>query len=100
MAKILVEDLNENTRVPLLRGILVHSLQGAGLSFDSAFQLATDIRAKLKGTAIISTKDLRQMVLELLKNRIGQEAATRYEKQKEDFIILVEQRDGDRKSVV
>ena len=94
MAKILVEDLNENTRVPLLRGILVHSLQGAGLSFDSAFQLATDIRAELKGTAIISTKDLRQMVLELLKNRIGQEAATRYEKQKEDFIILVEQRDG------
>ena len=47
MAKILVEDLEDNTRVPFLRGILIRSLQDSGLSFDSAHELATGIRDDL-----------------------------------------------------
>ena len=42
MAKILVEDREENTKVPFLRGILIRSLQDAGLSFMEALQKLAD----------------------------------------------------------
>ncbi len=94
MAKILVEDQEDNTRVPFLRGILIRSLQDTGLPFESAYGLATDIRHDLDDTAVITTDDLRQRVLERLKARTGQDVITRYEKQKSSFAIQVEQRDG------
>jgi len=93
MAKIIVEDREDNTRVPFLRGILIHSLQDTGLSFDAAYELATEIRSSLGDTLLISTDELRMKVLDLLKDRMGQDAATRYEKQKKTLAILVEQRD-------
>jgi len=93
MAKIIVEDREDNTRVPFLRGILIHSLQDTGLSFDAAYELATEIRSSLGDTLLISTDELRMKVLGLLKDRMGQDAATRYEKQKKTLAILVEQRD-------
>jgi 2-phosphoglycerate kinase len=93
MAKILVEDREENTRVPFLRGILIRSLQDTGLSFDAAYELATEIRNNLGDTQLISTDELRKTVLDLLKDRMGQDVITRYEKQKKTFAIMVEQRD-------
>ena len=93
MAKILVEDQEDNTRVPFLRGILIRSLQDTGLSFDAAYELATEIRNNLGDTQLISTDELRKMVLDLLKDRMGQDVITRYEKQKKTFAIMVEQRD-------
>jgi len=94
MAKILVEDREENTRVPFLRGILIHSLQESGLSFDTAYELATEVRNGLVDTSPISTDDLHQRVLDLLKARARQDIITRYEKLKKSFAIQVEQRDG------
>jgi 2-phosphoglycerate kinase len=94
MAKVIVEDREENTRVPFLRGILIRSLQNAGLPFDTAHELATEIRGALDNSLLISTRGLRRKVLELLKTRAGQDVITRYEKQKSTFAIRVEQRDG------
>jgi|TARA_B100001971_G_scaffold190163_1_gene192691 2-phosphoglycerate kinase len=94
MAKILVEDPEENTRVPLLRGILIHSLQEAGLSFDAAFEIATDIRHELEGIEVIASDELRRRVVNLLQSREGSEVAERYKKLKESLTIQVEQRDG------
>ena len=93
MAKILVEDREENTRVPFLRGILIRSLQDTGLSFDDSYELATEIRNNLGDTQLITTDELRKTVLDLLKDRKGQDVITRYEKQKKTFAIMVEQRD-------
>ncbi len=94
MAKILVEDQEDNTRVPFLRGILIRSLQDAGLPFDSAYDLATEIRHELDDVSLITTDALRQRVLKQLKTRSGQDVITRYEKQKKTFAIQIEQRDG------
>jgi 2-phosphoglycerate kinase len=94
MAKIFIEDREDNTRVPFLRGILIRSLQDSGLSFDSAYELATEIRSDLGDTPLITTHDLRQKTLDLLKARSGQDVITRYEKKKKSFAIQVEQRDG------
>jgi 2-phosphoglycerate kinase len=94
MSKILVEDREENARVPFLRGILIRSLQNSGLSFDAAYELATEIRDKLDETPLITRQELRQKVLTLLKSRTGEDVITRYEKQKSPFALQVEQRDG------
>ena len=67
MAKILVEDQEEQTRVPFLRGILIRSLQDAGMPFEDSFRIATEVRADLDDTPLISTSDLHSMVLERLK---------------------------------
>lgn len=94
MSKILVEDREDNTRVPFLRGILIRSLQDSGLPFDAAQDLATKIRDDLDDKSLITTDDLRQMVLDQLKANSEQSIVTRYEKQKQPFAIQVEQRDG------
>jgi 2-phosphoglycerate kinase len=94
MAKIFVEDQEEDTRVPFLRGILIRSLQDAGLPFNDAYELATEIRNGLDDSPLITTHELRQKVIDLLKDRSGQDVINRYGKQQRPFGIQVEQRDG------
>ena len=94
MAKILVEDLEENTRIPFLRGILIHSLQNSGLSFDAAYALATQIRDDLGNTPQISNHKLRHKVLERLRAGSRQDVVDRYTMQNGPFAVRVEQRDG------
>jgi len=95
MAKILVEDRDDSTRVPFLRGILIRSLQDSGLSFDSAHELATGIRDDLDNQPVITTDELRQRVIKLLKaSPGGKDVLVRYEQEKNLFALQVEQRDG------
>jgi 2-phosphoglycerate kinase len=95
MAKILVEDRDDSTRVPFLRGILIRSLQDSGLSFDAAHELATGIRDDLDNKPVITTDELRQRVIKLLKARSdGKDVLVRYEQEKIPFALQVEQRDG------
>ena len=94
MAKIFVEDREEDTRVPFLRGILIRSLQDAGLPFNDAYELATEIRNDLDDSPLITSEELRQRVIDQLKTRSGQDIINRYGKQKKPFGIQVEQRDG------
>jgi 2-phosphoglycerate kinase len=95
MAKILIEDREDSTRVPFLRGILIRSLQNSGLSFDSAHGLATEIRDDLDSSPVITSDELREWVIKLLKTRSdGKDVLYRYENQKSPFALQVEQRDG------
>ncbi len=94
MAKILVEDLEDQTRVPFLRGILIRSLQDAGVTFDDAFNIASEVRNELADTPVITTRDLHTMVFDRLQ-ALGKDAiADRYEKRNTPLTIQVEQRDG------
>ena len=54
MAKILIEDREENTRVPFLRGILIRSLQDAGLAFKDAYEHEKFISGKINDLTTIS----------------------------------------------
>jgi len=64
--KTTVVNEKENTRVPFLRGILTRSLLDAGLQFEDAFELATEVRDGLAGTAEITTDLISQNVFSLL----------------------------------
>lgn len=93
MAKTFVEDLEE-TRIPYLRGILIRSLQDAGLEFDEAAQIALDIRNELSETTVISTDDLNQLALKHLTQLGRDNIVYRYENRNMPLTIQVEQQCG------
>ena len=78
MAKPQVIDLNTQARVPFLRGILTRSLQDAGLPFDEAYRLASDIRQELSHASAITTEQLRGAVTQHLQQQYGAAIAGRY----------------------
>ena len=81
MSKLVVVNEAEDTRFPFLRGMLVKSLQQAGLEFPEAYNLATDIREELDDTEEVSIEELRSRILELLEEEHPGKVLTRYRKQ-------------------
>jgi 2-phosphoglycerate kinase len=79
MAKIWVIDSSDNTRVPFLRGILTRSLIEAGLSFEEAYKVSSEIRQHLGDVDEISTELLHSRVSAYLKKALGEQASQRYE---------------------
>jgi len=77
MARTFVVNEAEGTRFPFLRGILTRSLQEAGLPFEVAYGLASDVRDELRETAEISTDDLQDRVLPRIEAH-GPEVVERY----------------------
>ena len=81
MAKLLVEDPGEHTQVPFLRGILTRSLQDSGLPFDEAYNLASEVRRELDDETLITTEELRDRVLKILRAKYSARVVGRYESQ-------------------
>lgn len=79
MAKFVVIDSEHNAEVPFLRGILIRSLQDAGLAFDEAHELASEIRDELSESDHVSTRKLRAAVLKRLRNSPHQSVLRRYQ---------------------
>jgi 2-phosphoglycerate kinase len=79
MAKTLVYDRSDDIRTPFLRGILTRSLTDAGLTFEKAYQLSSDIRQQINGIDEITTDELRQIVLSELRRMDEKEVMDSYE---------------------
>jgi 2-phosphoglycerate kinase len=67
MAKIFVTDTSGGSSVPFLRGILTRSLNEAGLPFEQAYEVASEIRNRLDDFPKITNDDLRSFVREYLR---------------------------------
>ena len=78
MAKLQVIDSKDGTAVPFLRGILTRSLQLAGLSFDDAYAVASEVRDSLADTSRIRTDQLRKLVAARLSRSHGDATERRY----------------------
>lgn len=78
MAKLFIEDKQESTKVPFLRGILTRSLQKSGLTFQQAYHLAADVRLDLEDKDVISKLELHRLVYRKLKKEFGEKTADRY----------------------
>ena len=78
MAKLLIQDNEESTSVPFLRGILTRSLQQAGLSFQQAYAVADDVREDLGDERTLSKLELHRIVYKQLKSEFGSKTADRY----------------------
>jgi len=96
MAKTLVEDVEDNTKVPFLRGILIRSLQDAGLSFKEAYQISASVRDEINDLSSITTTELRRRVIGHLKRQKRNNVANRYALHRSPlaFTVQVKQRDG------
>jgi 2-phosphoglycerate kinase len=79
MAKTLVFDPTGDIRTPFLRGILTRSLTDAGLAFESAYKLSSDIRQQISGMDEISTDELRRIVQHELQKMDEKEVIENYE---------------------
>lgn len=79
VAKTLVIDKQEETRVPFLRGILTRSLRDAGLTFDEAYSLASSMRDELAGHTKITTDELRAGIVKRLRKEYDADIVQRYE---------------------
>ncbi len=77
MARLYVIDPADGARVPFLRGILTRSLQDSGLTFDHAYELASNVREALAERDDMSVDELRAYVAGLLDD-MGDENAQRY----------------------
>ena len=78
MAKLQVINSRDGTAVPFLRGILTRSLQLAGLSFDDAYTVASDVRDSLADGSSIRTDQLRKLVAARVQRSHGEAAERRY----------------------
>lgn len=95
VAKILVIDAEERTQVPFLRGILTRSLQDAGVSFDTAYALASGIRDDLNDSTQVSTRALQALVIRRLRGLGKREEAVTYSRHRHPGgRVLVEDTDG------
>lgn len=95
MARLMVIDVEEQTRVPYLRGILTRSLQNAGLSFKDSYQLASAVRDELGDAVEVTNVELGKRVQTHLETR-GQGFAERYARRADPAeAISVRTADGD-----
>ena len=95
MAKILVIDAEEKTQIPFLRGILTRSLQDAGVSFETAYSLASSIREDLNESSQVTTRTLQALVIRRLRALGNREQATTYSRQRRPGgQVMIEEADG------
>jgi 2-phosphoglycerate kinase len=81
MGRILIREASGEDAVPFLRGILTRSLQEAGLAFDEAYQVASDVRRELSPSdedREISNRDLQEIVAKYLEKYFDAEIVGRY----------------------
>ena len=72
MAKTLVVTPGEQpNKIPFLRGIMVRSLQDAGLPFTDAYALASTIRDELADRSEVTTIELQSIVIQHLASHDG-----------------------------
>ena len=64
-------------KTPFLRGILTHSLQQAGLSFEDSFEIASAGRAELGSRSKVTRGQIRRAATRHLR-RLGKDVAERY----------------------
>ena len=97
MAKLVVIDSEQGTEIPFLRGILIGSLQDAGLAFDEAHRFASEIRDDLSTAGSVSTRKLRATVLRRLRDAPHRPALERYRAGKTAALhLMVEYENGVR----
>ena len=95
MAKLLVVNSQDDSRVPFLRGILTRSLQDSGLSFNSAYAVASLVRKELAGRDEVASAELRNLVAAHLKEEHAPGLLRRYQApQPTDLTIRVRNPNG------
>ena len=69
--RILVE--SSAGRRPFMRGIMTHSLMARGVTFDTAYRTANEVRDRIGGREVVPKEELAKTVREILGSELFQE---------------------------
>ena len=94
MSKVLVENPEDQTQTPFLRGILTRSLQKSGLTFNQAHELANTIRDEVDDKPLVTTLDLEHIVVKHLKKAKAENAVALYENRNMPYMLQIETDNG------
>ena len=94
MSKVLIENPEDQTQTPFLRGILTRSLQKSGLTFNQAHELANTIRDELGDKPLVTTLDLEHLVVKHLKKANAENAVALYENRNMPYMLQIETDNG------
>jgi 2-phosphoglycerate kinase len=94
MSKVLVENPEDQTQTPFLRGILTRSLQKSGLTFNQAHELANTIRDELDDKPLVTTLDLEHLVVKHLKKANAENSVVLYENRNMPYMLQIETDNG------
>jgi 2-phosphoglycerate kinase len=94
MSKVLVENTEDQTQTPFLRGILTRSLQKSGLNFDQAHSLANKIRDEIEDKPLVTTTDIEHLVVQHLNKADAENAVVLYESRNMPYLLQVESDNG------
>jgi len=94
MSKVLVENTEDQTHTPFLRGILTRSLQKSGLTFDQAHEIANIIRDDIDDKPMVTTADLEELVIKHLQKVDAEHAVSLYENRNMPYMLQVETDNG------
>jgi 2-phosphoglycerate kinase len=76
--KTLVTNSSDHSQAPFLRGIMIRALLDAGMSFEEALALAGDIRDQVIDKDMVTTAQLRKIVVASLKKAGKKDILKRY----------------------
>ncbi len=94
MSKVLVENPEDQTQTPFLRGILTRSLQKSGLTFNQAHDIANTIRDEIDNKPLVTTLDLEHIVIKHLKKAKAENSVALYENRNMPYMLQIETDNG------
>jgi 2-phosphoglycerate kinase len=104
MARVIVTEPDHGTESPFLRGILTRSLQEAGMSFDQAYSLSSEIRQDLLRRADtdgeserveLSVRQLQARIIKYLRRADQKSVLERYRSRRSSAVpVAVEHKNG------
>jgi 2-phosphoglycerate kinase len=71
MAKESILVVDGDQKVPFLRGMVTHSLIERGLNFQEAYELASQVRDRVRHRKLIAKSELRSLIDEMVLERFG-----------------------------
>ena len=94
MSKLIVENPEDQTQTPFLRGILTRSLQKSGLNFKDAHTIANKIRDELDDETLVTSVDIEKLVIQYLERNDAANVIEQYENRHMPYILQVETDNG------
>jgi 2-phosphoglycerate kinase len=94
MSKVLVENPEDQTQTPFLRGILTRSLQKSGLTFSQAHEIANTIRDEIDDKPLVTTLDIEHLVVKYLKKASAENSVALYENRNMPYMLQIETDNG------
>ena len=97
MAKLQVRDVDNDSRIPFLRGTLIRSLTKIGIEYEEARHIANQVRDELDEQKCVSTIDVQDAVIKrLIKSKDDKTVNLYRDREPYGQVVMVDYGDGNK----